>query len=188
MRLTSVATLCVYIDWRAGVLCVRWSDVITALVFCDCCTLALWRECWHCWWRHSFTKPLETNLSSVVCGLHMVTASVGGVRTYMHVVYSAQLFSSRERSLMEWTSDTIAWGPRLTEVGVICKAYIWRQSFIFYILYTSPPPNGATAPSGRGPPHYRGSAITLRHATLGKTTLDEWSAPRRDLYLTTHNT
>jgi hypothetical protein len=29
--------------------------------------------------------------------------------------------------------------------------------------------------------------ITLRHTTLGRTTLDEWSARRRDLYLTTHN-
>jgi hypothetical protein len=41
---------------------------------------------------------------------------------------------------------------------------------------------------GRGPPHYRGSTITLRHTTLGRTPLDEWSARRRDLYLTTHNT
>ena len=36
-------------------------------------------------------------------------------------------------------------------------------------------------------PHYRGF-ITLRHTTLGKTPLDEWSARRRGLYLTTHNT
>ena len=30
--------------------------------------------------------------------------------------------------------------------------------------------------------------ITHRHTTLGRTPLDEWSARRRDLYLTTHNT
>jgi len=30
--------------------------------------------------------------------------------------------------------------------------------------------------------------ITLRHTTLGKTPLDEWSVRRRDLYLTAHNT
>ena len=29
---------------------------------------------------------------------------------------------------------------------------------------------------------------SVRHATLGRTPLDEWSAPRRDLYLKTHNT
>jgi hypothetical protein len=39
-----------------------------------------------------------------------------------------------------------------------------------------------------GPPHCRGSAITLRHTTLGRTSLDEWSTRHRDLYLTTHNT
>jgi hypothetical protein len=44
-----------------------------------------------------------------------------------------------------------------------------------------------TAPSGPGP-HYRGFAITLRHTTFGRTPLDEWSARRRDVYLTTHNT
>ena len=36
--------------------------------------------------------------------------------------------------------------------------------------------------------YYRGFTIKLRHTTLGRTPLDEWSARRRDLYLTTHNT
>ena len=33
-----------------------------------------------------------------------------------------------------------------------------------------------------------GFSITFGHTTLGRTPLDEWSARRRDLYLTTHNT
>jgi hypothetical protein len=37
------------------------------------------------------------------------------------------------------------------------------------------------------PPHYWGFAITLRYTTVGTTPLDEWSAQRRDLYLTTHS-
>jgi hypothetical protein len=41
-------------------------------------------------------------------------------------------------------------------------------------------------PKAPGPPHYRGFTITLRHTTLGRTPLDELSARRRDLYLTTH--
>jgi len=41
---------------------------------------------------------------------------------------------------------------------------------------------------GPGPSHYRGSMITLRHTTVGRTPLDERSAHRRDLHLTTHNT
>jgi hypothetical protein len=48
--------------------------------------------------------------------------------------------------------------------------------------------NGATAPSGPGPPQCRGFTFTLRHTTLGRTPLDEWSARRRDFYLTRHNT
>jgi hypothetical protein len=49
-----------------------------------------------------------------------------------------------------------------------------------YILWRDGPP-----PGGPGPPHYRGYAITLRHTTIGRTPLNEWSARRRDLYLTT---
>ena len=48
--------------------------------------------------------------------------------------------------------------------------------------------NGSTAPVVPGSPHYRNFAITLRHTTVGRSPLDEWSAPRTDLYLTTHNT
>jgi hypothetical protein len=46
---------------------------------------------------------------------------------------------------------------------------------------------GSPTPSGSGPHHYRGFMITLRHSTLGKTPLDEWSARRRNLYLSTQN-
>jgi hypothetical protein len=42
--------------------------------------------------------------------------------------------------------------------------------------------------SGPGPPHDRGFTITLRHTSLGRTPLDEWSARRRDLYLIPHDT
>ena len=37
------------------------------------------------------------------------------------------------------------------------------------------------------PHHYRSFTITLRHTTLVRTPLDEWSARRIDFYLTTHN-
>jgi hypothetical protein len=33
--------------------------------------------------------------------------------------------------------------------------------------------HGATAPSGPGLPHYQCLTITLRHTTLGRTTLDQ---------------
>ena len=38
------------------------------------------------------------------------------------------------------------------------------------------------------PPHFRGFTITLTHTTVCRTPLDEWSARRRDLYLSTYNT
>jgi hypothetical protein len=46
--------------------------------------------------------------------------------------------------------------------------------------------HGATVPIAPGPLHCWGFTITLRHATLGRTPLDEWSTRRRELYLTTH--
>ena len=36
---------------------------------------------------------------------------------------------------------------------------------------------GSTAPSGPGPPHCRGFAITLKHTTHGRTPLDECDQP-----------
>jgi len=46
----------------------------------------------------------------------------------------------------------------------------------------------ASAPSRPAPSHFRRFNIILSHTTLGRNPLDRWSARRRDLYLTTHNT
>ena len=50
----------------------------------------------------------------------------------------------------------------------------------------SPSPS-STAPSGPGLPHCQGFRITLRHTTLDRTPLDEWSAQGRVLYVATSN-
>ena len=48
---------------------------------------------------------------------------------------------------------------------------------------------GAATQRGSLPPHSWGFLDhTQRRTTVGRTPLDEWSARRRDLYLTTHNT
>jgi len=47
---------------------------------------------------------------------------------------------------------------------------------------------GATGPSGPGPPHFWDFMVTLIHTTFIRTSLDEWSARRRDLYLKTNST
>jgi len=43
------------------------------------------------------------------------------------------------------------------------------------------------SPSGPRP-HFWGFEITLRRYIFGRTSLDEWSAHRRNFHLTTHNT
>jgi hypothetical protein len=73
----------------------------------------------------------------------------------------------------KWQSAGLLRYPPVVLVRVI-KAYFFSR--------------GATAPSGPGPSHYRGFAITLRHTIVGRIPLEEWSARRRGLYLTTHNT
>jgi hypothetical protein len=69
----------------------------------------------------------------------------------------------------------------------VCHAYYMsRASFLHhYNIFLF---HGTAAPSRPGTPHIRGFVITLRHTTLGRTPLDEWSAQCRDLYLTTRKT
>ena len=42
--------------------------------------------------------------------------------------------------------------------------------------------------SGSGPRHHRHFTIAIRNTTLSRIPLDQWSARRRDRYLTKHNT
>jgi len=65
--------------------------------------------------------------------------------------------------------------------------FMTLESYCWCNLYKELFCHGATVPS-EPRPHYRGFTITLRHATVGRTPLDVWSARSRDLYLTTHNT
>ena len=51
-----------------------------------------------------------------------------------------------------------------------------------------PPPMAQQPPSGPTRPHYRSFTVTLRHTTLGKTPLDEWSAGHKNHHMTAHNT
>ena len=57
------------------------------------------------------------------------------------------------------------------------------ENYIIFFIFHS-----GTAASGPGSPLYLCFTITLRHTTIGRTPLDEWSARRRDLSLATHNT
>jgi hypothetical protein len=58
----------------------------------------------------------------------------------------------------------------------------WSLKYSFFPMAQQPL-------GGQGLLSFRGFTIThFRHTTLCRTPLDEWSARRRDLYLTTHNT
>jgi hypothetical protein len=50
-------------------------------------------------------------------------------------------------------------------VSRACCEKVCTEEFLFS--------SGTTAPSGPGPPHYRGFMITLRHITFGRTPLDK---------------
>jgi hypothetical protein len=60
---------------------------------------------------------------------------------------------------------------------------IYRRIFAFFFLT-----DGSTPPSGPGFPHYQVFTTALRHTTRRRIPLDGWSAQRRDLFLTTHDT
>ena len=76
---------------------------------------------------------------------------------------------------LDWSSFGVLWIAFLQTM----KLELQSVTYIF---------SGAPFPVEPRPPHYPGCMITLRHTTVGRTPLDEWSARRRDLYLTTHNT
>jgi hypothetical protein len=63
----------------------------------------------------------------------------------------------------------------------VCVWWFWIRKYALFLPWHNPL-------SGPRSSHFRGFLITLRHTTLGRTPLDEWSARLRDLYLTTHNT
>jgi hypothetical protein len=71
----------------------------------------------------------------------------------------------------------VKWGVKTVNVGAV---NVPHMNNLFYL--------GASAPIEPWLPHYRGFTITLRHSTVGRTPLDEWSVRGRDLYLTTNNT
>jgi hypothetical protein len=73
--------------------------------------------------------------------------------------------------------DVVQGGRDVDYPKTFCVIYIYIYIYI-YIWRNSPEWSRL--------PHYGGITITLRHSILGRTSLDEWSARRRDL--TAHNT
>ena len=103
----------------------------------------------------------------------------------------------------DWTSGSVwtarkmslprGFGPEIVQSAIpvarnkaVIFEIIHQCCFISSCLqYNFSPHDSTTAPSGPGLPHCRDLTITLRHNTLGRTPLDEGSAGRRGLYVTT---
>jgi hypothetical protein len=66
-------------------------------------------------------------------------------------------------------NNVTVWGVSSALQGTGCN----YANFLVTSRTTVSLPNGATAPSGPGPSHYRGFTITLRHTTHIRTPLDE---------------
>jgi hypothetical protein len=71
----------------------------------------------------------------------------------------------------------------LSELGAVIR-------WLAMVPYLPPPTAGAIAPLWALASSFTRFIFLdhTRHTTLGRTPLDEWSARRRDLYLTTHIT
>jgi len=102
-------------------------------------------------------------------------------KTYIHLSSPPYMLHSTPISFFStWSSGC--------NIFTSCYKSVSTTQFLCILVYLmSCSSHGATAPSEPGP-HYRGFMITLRHTTLGMTPLNEWSARRIDLYLTTHRT
>ena len=100
--------------------------------------------------------------------------------------------------IQHWLTESLHWFKPITCFGfmfqaiirpaheLICRAVKYESAndrFFFFFLC------GAATQRGSWPPHSGGFLDhTQRRTTVGRTPLNEWSAHRRDLYLTTHNT
>jgi hypothetical protein len=63
------------------------------------------------------------------------------------------------------------------------QLYIYIYIYFFFFFFAQQPPSGPRPPHSRCRLDY-----TQLRTTVDSTPLDEWSARRRDLYLTTHTT
>ena len=78
--------------------------------------------------------------------------------------------------------EKIGYAVMEEEMKDIYKKKTWRIWECIFFLCNRPPPQWARASS-----FTKFLDHTQRRTTVGRTPLDEWSARRRDLHLTTHN-
>ena len=104
------------------------------------------------------------------------------------VVASLQCYSGNRlyvpsRTPTHISGHTIGWKESNRTPGAHCHWFARFINILFYFIFF-----GATAPQLATLSLFtRFLGHTQRRITIGRTPLDEWSARRRDLYLTTHS-
>ena len=98
--------------------------------------------------------------------------------SWKSVQWETSCFLMRTNRRTEMTKVTVAFrnsanAPIKNHTNDTCPKFLYSMS--------------QQPPSGPGPANHQGFTITLTHTTLGRTPLNEWSARRRNLYLTKHN-
>ena len=98
-----------------------------------------------------------------------------------------------KRIILQETQTTNLWGEYLANISEnndrIEKIFTLVNSMICTLIKVCLFVSGETAPQwARASSFTRFLDHTQRRTTVGRTPLDEWSARRRDFYLTTNNT
>jgi hypothetical protein len=135
--------------------------------------------------------------------LHSMKCFISGSAALLHTVFGQRSSASKDKATVKenywawrgrkqyWTGFSYSYRRKICRKALRKRMRIIRQEgssssrdynplspeYEARILFVF----GTTAHSGPGPPH-------SRRTTVGKTPLDEWSACRRDLYLTRQNT
>ena len=122
------------------------------------------------------TSDDNNNNNNRMATTRVSQSQVSGLKIW-HVIRIVAIFSPSVQRLLECLKLThdlfLKWKIFPTDYSlVIHYFFLWRCD-----------PTGAMASS-----FLRFLDHTQRRITVGRTPLDEWSARRRDLYLTTHNT
>jgi hypothetical protein len=117
----------------------------------------------------------------VLMSLMSKLQSSGDVKLYGLVEYATSILEAEKPPLLPWRCRQRI-NPKPWHESSNLQDAIFRKT----VVYKGRNTKQFFFPMAKR--HYRGFTIIFRHITLGRTPLDERSARRRDLYLTTHNT
>jgi hypothetical protein len=164
--------------------------------FCPTSVSTLWRICLHvhiydvsreCIWITIATKQhCEWNIftkigSGTICWLEIYHWGAG-------LVVTGSIRDIGQNVLPTGSSSSPSYWNIFFLITLLEETFIINIIILLYIYYIAFFLPWRTKPHGPRPRNCRGFMITLRYTTFGRTPLDEWSAWRRDRYLTTHNT